>query len=287
MPRPPDSRVLSSERDETSDPLRVNVSPHPEAYDEVTQDDSASLPEPDFLPLQELDEPEDKPGTDLDPYRLESLQAQEALEAAVEATAQGKHDEAVQHYIRASKIAETAREWHLAAVACQRVGDYLADPEGAHDLERALRMYRRAVAAYERCGLFAEGRELSYKQMCLKMRRVKELRLPLYQRLELYLQWATAGFGYRPLRVIGTALTVITLYALFYFLFGGVRRPGFEGRLPFSKCFYFSGITFATVGFGDFIPAEHMRLVALSEGLVGAFVIGFFVAVLANRLSRA
>ena len=47
---------------------------------------------------------------------------------------------------------------------------------------------------------------------------------------------------------------------------------------------YFSGIPFATVGYGDFLPAPHARLLALTEGAVGAFTMGFFVVVLANRL---
>ena len=111
--------------------------------------------------------------------------------------------------------------------------------------------------------------------------------MPRIHHLELWLQWLTAGFGYRPMRVIATMIYIVTLYAFVYWLGGGVQRPGFAVELPFWKCFYFSGITFATVGYGDLIPSEHMRLVALSEGFVGACMMGFFVAVLANRLSRA
>ena len=47
---------------------------------------------------------------------------------------------------------------------------------------------------------------------------------------------------------------------------------------------YFSGIPFAPAGDGDFLPAPHARLLALTEGAVGAFTMGFFVVVLANRL---
>ena len=47
---------------------------------------------------------------------------------------------------------------------------------------------------------------------------------------------------------------------------------------------YFSGIPFAPAGDGDFLPAPHARLLAWTEGAVGAFTMGFFVVVLANRL---
>ncbi|MBW3622837.1 MAG: hypothetical protein KY468_05440 [Armatimonadetes bacterium] len=259
----------------------------PGTFDQVTKEDSEETPEADFLPLDELEDGEGGPETKPDPYQYDSIRAQEAFDEAVAAAQDGREEEAIQHYIRASKIAETAREWHLAAVACQRVGDFLSDPAPPYELDRALRMYRRAVAAYENCGLFAEGRELSYRLMSLKMRRAGELRLPLYHRAELFLQWATAGFGFQPFRVIGMALMTVTLYALVYYVTQGVHRPDYPGALPFLKCFYFSGITFATVGFGDFVPREELRLVALSEGFVGAFMIGYFVAVLATRLSRA
>jgi hypothetical protein len=38
--------------------------------------------------------------------------------------------------------------------------------------------------------------------------------------------------------------------------------------------------------YGDFMPAPHARLVALTEGFLGAFLIGFFVVVLAHGLAR-
>ena len=153
------------------------------------------------------------------------------------------------------------------------------------DLERAFRMYRRAVAAYEQCGLFDEARRLAYRLMGLKMRRAHQLRLPLLVRSHLVLYWAAAGFGYRPRRIIGSAVAVVTAYGLLYWATGGVVTSGDSPRQAgFWECVYFSGITFATVGYGDFIPASHMRLVALTEGALGVFAIGFFVVVLANQL---
>ena len=50
------------------------------------------------------------------------------------------------------------------------------------------------------------------------------------------------------------------------------------------QAIYFSGITFATIGYGDFVPAPHMRLIAFTEGALGALSMSFFVVVLASRL---
>jgi hypothetical protein len=110
------------------------------------------------------------------------------------------------------------------------------------------------------------------------------LRLPVLQRLELGLYWATAGFGLRPLRVIGTALTLVLLYGCLYWAIEGVVTAHVPEPLTLWHTIYFSGITFATVGYGDLLPAPHARLLALTEGVVGAFTMGFFVVVLANRL---
>ena len=100
---------------------------------------------------------------------------------------------------------------------------------------------------------------------------------------ELAPYWATAGFGLRPLRVIGTALTLVLLYGLAYRAIAGVVAVHAPEPLTLWHTIYFSGITFATVGYGDFLPAPHARLLALTEGVVGAFTMGFFVVVLANR----
>src|SRR5205823_2692826 len=189
--------------------------------------------------------------------------------------------------IRAAKIAETAREWHLAAVACQRVGDFLLGPRYPYDLERAFRMHRRAVAAYEHCGLFAEARNLAYRQMRCKLAHAREMKLKPWQRIELFLYWAAAGFGYRPWRVISTAICIVLVYGFIYWTINGVTGRASAGPIDLWHAIYFSGITFATVGYGDFIPAPHARMLALTEGFIGVFTMGLFVAVLANRLSKA
>jgi hypothetical protein len=257
----------------------------PETFDEIMPD-SPGTAEADFAPLLELGPTERTDLTEVDPYQADSLHAQAAFERAVTAAAQGDEALAIAEYLKASKIAETAREWYLAAVACHRVGDFLQHPRPPVDLERAFRMYRRAIVAYEQCGLAAEARHLTYALMWLRLRRARMLRLPVLQRLELGLYWATAGFGVRPLRVIGTALTLVLLYGCLYWAIGGIIPVHTPEPLTLWHAVYFSGITFATVGYGDFLPAPHARLLALTEGAVGAFTMGFFVVVLANRLRR-
>jgi tetratricopeptide (TPR) repeat protein len=226
------------------------------------------------------------PDEGADPYHRDSLQAQKAFDAAVEAADRGDEEVAVRRFLTAAKLAEAAREWYLAALAFQRVGDFLVNPTPPSDLERALRMYRRAVDAYYRCGLVDEARELAYYLLRLQLVRGRELKLSWSRRLELRAFWAVAGFGYRPLRVVGMAAGVVVLFGLLYWANGGVVAAGSKERAGLWDCVYFSGVTFATIGYGDFVPTPWTRPLALFEGFVGALTMGFFVAVLANRLRR-
>lgn len=241
--------------------------------------------EADFIPLGVAEG--DVAPHELDPFQYDSLQAQEAFDHAVELANAEDEEAAVQEFIRASKIAETAREWHLAAVACQRVGDFLMRPPPPCDMERAFRMYRRAIGAYEQSGLFAEARDLAYRVMYYRMRNARELQLPLLRQLELRIYWLTAGFGYRPARVIGSAMIIVLAYGLLYWSTNGVVVSHTPEHIDLWHAIYFSGITFATVGYGDLVPARHVQFFALSESFLGVFTLGLFVAVLANRLNRA
>ena len=120
--------------------------------------------------------------------------------------------------------------------------------------------------------------------MRLKLHRARELGLSGWTRLELAGYWLLAGFGYRPLWVIGQAVLVVVAYAAIYWGAEGLTLADGRPASSFDEALYFSGITFATVGYGDILPAPHMRIVALSEGAIGIFTLSFFVVVLANRL---
>jgi voltage-gated potassium channel Kch len=85
--------------------------------------------------------------------------------------------------------------------------------------------------------------------------------------------------------VIACAAAAVVLIGVLYWGIGGVRPPGPGGAAcGLWDAVYFSGVTFATVGYGDLVPAPHARPLALAEGALGAFTFGFFVVVLANRL---
>jgi hypothetical protein len=82
-------------------------------------------------------------------------------------------------------------------------------------------------------------------------------------------------------------MIIVLAYGLLYWASNGVIVSHTPFHIDLWHAIYFSGITFATVGYGDLVPARHMQFFALSESFLGVFTLGLFVAVLANRLNRA
>jgi hypothetical protein len=85
------------------------------------------------------------------------------------------------------------------------------------------------------------------------------------------------GYGERPLRVLLVAGMLIFSYALAYALLGAVSEAGF------NSSFYFSIVTFTTLGYGDVLPKPPFRLLAASEAVLGLVFSGLFLFTLARR----
>jgi hypothetical protein len=88
------------------------------------------------------------------------------------------------------------------------------------------------------------------------------------------------------LRVIGWLIVLhlaeVAVWAIFYL---------WRGCLPNAEsAFYFSGVTYTTVGYGDVVLAKPWRLLAPLEGLVGILMCslstGYFFVVVNRILQR-
>jgi hypothetical protein len=104
------------------------------------------------------------------------------------------------------------------------------------------------------------------------------------------------GYGQSPARTIGFSFSFILVCAVIYYIFGVVAPEGFiafdagaslnENVWVFLTCFYYSVVTFTTLGYGDITPVGHLRPIAAAEAFIGSFAIALFVVVFVRRMVR-
>jgi hypothetical protein len=76
----------------------------------------------------------------------------------------------------------------------------------------------------------------------------------------------------------GAHFLEILLYGAAYYVLVtafDVGSMGEPGRLPFTRCLYFSAETYTTLGYGDVLPHGDLRLLAGLEALNGMLLIGW------------
>ncbi|MCK4873374.1 MAG: potassium channel family protein [Phycisphaerales bacterium] len=109
-----------------------------------------------------------------------------------------------------------------------------------------------------------------------------------------FLKWCY-GYGIYTHRIGLAMLAVLALFSLVYALAAGPEtirgyfEVGADGlateRTDFSAA-YFSVITFATIGYGDYAPMGWLRIAASVEGLLGLFLMALFTVSFARKLLR-
>lgn len=101
-------------------------------------------------------------------------------------------------------------------------------------------------------------------------------------------------YATEPLRVLFSVAVVYTLFSLLYLFLPYVADThiGTGGGDVLSnlnevaKAFYYSAITFLTIGYGDYYPIGIMRFFASIEGYVGVFLMGYFSVAFVRKVLR-
>ena len=87
----------------------------PAEIEEVTPELPVDI-QADFSPVTQHQVEERKANQTIEPSQYESFRAQDAFDRAVLAAEEGHEELAVENYLKASNLAESAREWYIAAV---------------------------------------------------------------------------------------------------------------------------------------------------------------------------
>ena len=97
----------------------------------------------------------------------------------------------------------------------------------------------------------------------------------------------TCGYSERPKRLVFNALIIILIFTTIYYNNEAIGKGGDEDYIPsIRECFYFSVVTFTTLGYGDYSPKLNFQLVAVTEAFLGAFTIALFVLVFGRKVMR-
>jgi hypothetical protein len=103
--------------------------------------------------------------------------------------------------------------------------------------------------------------------------------------------WLSCGYGVKPQYTIILAAVMILIFTIICWLGNGIRRLKERDEddtedVSFFDAFYFSVVTFTTVGYGDWYPKDRYRKFVMIEGLVGWLILALFLVTLANVMIR-
>lgn len=96
-----------------------------------------------------------------------------------------------------------------------------------------------------------------------------------------------------PQRVIISILFVYAMYSLLYMAimglnWGHIIATSASGKQLglVARGFYFSVVTFFTIGYGDFAPSGIARFIAGTEGFMGVFLMAYFTVAFVRKILR-
>ena len=193
--------------------------------------------------------------------------------------------------MRFSSTALRYSTWSESAIDISAFPDELEEEKAgkfaqARDLYKALRLNLHAV------GDSAGASWAAYKQQRMDRldRRCQRRHFSYFASVILDALW---GYGERPSRLFIFSVLFCVLFAFGYFFTGltvGGQCVSME-TLPdktahFGRCFYFSFVTFTTLGYGDLSPCTlGARSLAVIQAFSGVFIMGLFVSANVRKLS--
>ena len=230
-------------------------------------------------------------------------------EAAILFRAGSEHLRAARAFAQAAHAEKVRMGRESAREAAGSSEDAAREAVKAREFAYARWLYREAGLLYEsegdferysRCFMEAQDTYLVYlREVMVSGKRQERFDQPPVNiswllRLKAACEYAFGqlsrlawGYGERPFRLMVTVVVIVFLSAGLYMLCGPVRVHQTIRPVSFDEALYMSGVTFATVGYGDYVPLGWMsRLVAVLEAFGGLFTLPLFLVALTRRYLR-
>ena len=189
---------------------------------------------------------------------------------------------------------------------------YINGWEHINFYRNARAIYRQLNTWHQNHGHYDIAGEFLYREWVCKrleagdqLRDGLSLRRPLHTLQAMNFQWwrtmvwwlwlvvheLTFGYGERPMRVVLAAASVVLGFALLYFLYPfsevvAAGRSEFLARL--WQSFYFSLVSFTTLGYGEWIrhPDNWLRYLGGLESFIGLFLTATFLVTFTRKWTK-
>ncbi|WP_455540100.1 ion channel [Terrisporobacter sp.] len=164
-----------------------------------------------------------------------------------------------------------------------------------NNYENIFKTYKNISVVFEKNGLFSFSGEYYYLAKCAERKALKGL-----EKFKSTIFYYICGYGERPTFALISSLEIVLIFSIIY-MFSGLcineriihynlnilfYLPRKLMYVDFIDCFYFSLVTFTSVGYGDIFPIGYSVLFSCIEMILGVTMVGVWTATLARKITR-
>ena len=164
-----------------------------------------------------------------------------------------------------------------------------------NNYKNIFRAYKNISSVFEKNRLFSFSGEYYYLAKCAERKTLKG-----FEKIKSTIFYYICGYGERPTFALISSMEIVLIFSIIY-MFSGLcineriihynlnilfYLPRKLMYVDFIDCFYFSLVTFTSVGYGDIFPIGYSVLFSCIEMILGVTMVGVWTATLARKITR-